>query len=308
MPISARGQQTPVYKYDFDETGGTGTTVQNQGSAGTGVGQLIMTNGSAFGTNGTPAVAQDDYSIAGGGKSAGPNDYSFDNDAAQWGTTNGGLNGGAYSETGVTGSPTGTITTLGTLPVYTLSFWMDPTLAALGQSASQEPRVLFLGPANNNDIGTANTIFFAYDKPNLIYGVGSVSANGGSGYAISNGQSGANAAQLDPGWDFYALTYDGANLRLYEGDSTNNATLVQTTPDASGSIALGSTAWLELGNRAGGTRAFGAWFDDVQIFTSALSQTDVVSAQNDITAPVPEPAAIGLLGVGCLLALRRRRA
>jgi hypothetical protein len=304
-PISAQGLQTPAYRYDFDETAGAGTTVLNQGSAGTGDGALIMTNGSANTTNGTAPVATNLYGSAGSGKSGGAADYALDCTSALFGTTNGALNAGVYSETTLTTGSTGTITTLGTLPVYSLSFWMLPTQSALGYTAASEPRVMFLGAATGQDIGTANTLYIAYDKPNLVWGV-SGTTNVSSTYQIADGSAGTGN-QVDPGWDFYAITYDGAHLDLYEGDSSTSATLKQTVADTGGTLALDGAAWLDINNRQGGSRAFAAKYDDIQIFTSALSSADVVNAQNDITAPIPEPATLGLLGVGSLMMLHRRR-
>jgi len=65
------------------------------------------------------------------------------------------------------------------------------------------------------------------------------------------------------------MVHDGNNEVLYEGTDTDAAKLISTTPAASQTVPLGSTACLNLGNRPDRNRSFDGWIDDFRFYTGA---------------------------------------
>jgi hypothetical protein len=129
-------------------------------------------------------------------------------------------------------------------------------------------------------------------------------------------------------WNFIAITYDGTsstgfnstvqaaatgdahNAQLYEGTDTGSVQrfgVADTTGDfttSSGTLQFGANAVLLLANRTNLSRGFNGWLDDFRIYDSVLTPTQVEAIR---TSVVPEPTMGGLICLGGMVFLRRRR-
>jgi len=106
-----------------------------------------------------------------------------------------------------------------------------------------------------------------------------------------------SASPLESGiWYHLAGVYDGSDITLYVNGEASNAKGV------GGGNITGLDTVLRLGTNGGLTEQMAGRIDDVRIYSHALSV-------EEIAAIVPEPATIGLLGLGglAMLGIRRKR-
>ena len=103
-----------------------------------------------------------------------------------------------------------------------------------------------------------------------------------------------------------AATYDGTTLSLYAKPSSDTGPYVLQGSTLTPSIADGGTAGLTIG-RGFFNGATGDFFrgniDNVRISDTALSPSQFLG----VAGTVPEPASLGLIGLGGLALLRRRK-
>ena len=110
----------------------------------------------------------------------------------------------------------------------------------------------------------------------------SLYANQGSGVPVGQvyigGEQNATGTSALPlnAWTHVAVTFDGANLRLYV-----NGTLVRMT--AIGGSIIASTGALRIGGNSIWPEWFNGQIDDVRIYNRALSAGEV---QNDMNTPI----------------------
>jgi hypothetical protein len=78
-------------------------------------------------------------------------------------------------------------------------------------------------------------------------------------------------------WTHLAVTYDGANMRLYV-----NGVLVRTTARAGAMIATDGVLHIG-GNQVWGGEFFGGVMDEIRIYNRALSVSEI---QADMTTPI----------------------
>jgi hypothetical protein len=87
---------------------------------------------------------------------------------------------------------------------------------------------------------------------------------------------GASALPLNT-WTHLAMTYDGANMRLYV-----NGALVTTRAATGNIVATGNP--LRIGGNAAWGEYFAGQIDEVRIYNRALTQAEI---QTDMNTPVP---------------------
>lgn len=120
----------------------------------------------------------------------------------------------------------------------------------------------------------------------------------GSGLGLFNGGwASASATIRDGNWHHVAWVFDGVG-----GTLTLYADGVGTSTSYSAADLLAES--VRLGNRSGdgASGQGGRLIDDVFVYSSALSSSEVNALMN-----IPEPSAMSLLGLGAVLLLRRRR-
>ena len=165
---------------------------------------------------------------------------------------------------------------------FTVTFWLKPAGSLL---ASVYPRFFSLGTNGLADRGMANSLQ-VLNNGNLIAGGASTSLQA----FVNSTQTSASsfgAFDMPTGqWRFLALTYDGATLNLYGGSETNAASLLATASFPAGSINLGNSFTIFLGNRISDqNRAFYGWLDDVRFYVGAGNSRFVDGVREQAVAP-----------------------
>ena len=102
-------------------------------------------------------------------------------------------------------------------------------------------------------------------------------------------------------WNHVALTVDtvGLTANLYINGS------LADTLSYSGAVPLGTN--VVVGDRAAGGRDFLGLIDDLQIYDGVLTSGEVAFLNSNPGSVIPEPASLGLLGLGGLCLVTRRR-
>ncbi|MAE67406.1 MAG: hypothetical protein CMJ18_24360 [Phycisphaeraceae bacterium] len=113
---------------------------------------------------------------------------------------------------------------------------------------------------------------------------------------------GATPFPTDSDWHHVVLTWvGGSHADLYlDGVATGAQTALTFTPELSffpSNLGSGATNWFY----------FEGDIDEVSLWSGELSGGEV-AALHAAGKPIPEPATLGLLGLGALLMLRRRKA
>ena len=84
-----------------------------------------------------------------------------------------------------------------------------------------------------------------------------------------------------------AITYDGTNVRIYQGSDTAAATLISTTSAPGLTVALGANGALFLGNRKARDRCFDGWIDDFRFYTNSGSASFVEDIRQQAVGGAP---------------------
>ena len=115
-------------------------------------------------------------------------------------------------------------------------------------------------------------------------------------------------------WAFVAVTYSGTQVRFFDGGTSTSATALAPTgavPLTAGSI--GSTTTLQIGATpaTAADRTPPGWFDEVRIYDSVLTLSQIEQVRLDNVTAIPEPGAAAIaMGIPALFAsaaLRRRK-
>ncbi|MGD1088566.1 MAG: LamG-like jellyroll fold domain-containing protein [Verrucomicrobiota bacterium] len=268
---------------------------------------LVYSVNGTGGTGGGSSSVTATPSTAPGGSSAltliaGNNDYSF-------GTGVDGVagesivNSGTYNN-GSGGDLAGNMGSLGTLSQLTLTMWINPSSSPAGNNE----RLLDISSGGSPTTGTAdgNEVFFGINADGGLqfYANGVNPSSDTSGTTVFNG----GMAQINS-WYFLAVVYDTVNsvYSLYTGTTSSSATLQYSFTGLSGSsIAFGSTSSIFLANRPNELRTFPGSIDDVNLYSGAMTQSQLDALQ---VSEVPEPGTLALIGVGFggLVARMRRQ-
>ena len=109
-------------------------------------------------------------------------------------------------------------------------------------------------------------------------------------------------------WTHLAITYDARrNTKSFyvDGFPTFNTLGLIYSPNGtvqSEDLHIGS------GADSGGAFFFSGNIDDVSIWDTVLSREAIVNIKdNGVASAIPEPTSLGLLALGCLALVRRRR-
>ena len=274
LGASVAHAQTPIIQFNFNDSG---TSTADSGSS---------TTGANFQSGG---VATDLHSAAGAGVTGSSSDIAFNNTAATgMGTTSGGQ-----------ALLTGQVSALENLESFTMVGWFNTD--------------------TGEEIGAQGTLF-SMTASGAGFGLSGDTANPGNLDLTVNGTvigGSGNFFSATSQWVFFAVTYDGtstsSNVKMYEGTTSANATLVKTLSLNKGTEVSPSSA-LSIGQRVNGTDAFDGLLDDMAIYGSSTDNTGALSLAQiqDIRAAdlvVPEPHTVALLfaGAGLLFLWRFRR-
>jgi hypothetical protein len=309
-----------IYWHNFDGGDGVADSPVNIG------GDLGISN-----TGGLPPVATA-FSAAGG-------IFGGSYDASSNSTPGVAVPGGAGGLAS-TGATEGTAVNLGTMTSLTVTLWIK-TDQLPTTTSNQAARLIVLGAAGVNDVQQANSLSIVVrsavggtpSKTNTVQILSHAidSSNGGIG---NNPADAVVAGQ----WTFLALSYDGTstlgndsatqnaatgglssvNGQYYRG--TDSSSIVRTpvpltttagnaAAASQGAFSFGASSVVFLAGRPNGSRQFDGWIDDVRIYDSVLSESDVESVRTQGLIGVPEPRSfllIVLSSVG-LFAIARKR-
>jgi hypothetical protein len=208
----------------------------------------------------------------------------------------------------------GTLGASSSLNALTLTMWVNVSAASINNY-----RILEISPGAGPTTGTG-------DGTSLFFGINS----GGGLQAYVNNVNGNSTATdiatagtwnnggtlgniIANNWYFVAFTYDtvGGNSLLYSGDQNDAATLAYTYNNLSGgALNLSSAASIALLDRFSGGRNLPGAVDDVNLYSGALSGSQIQAIQLSEVSAVPEPStlAMGAIGgAGSLFSMIRRR-
>jgi hypothetical protein len=120
----------------------------------------------------------------------------------------------------------------------------------------------------------------------------------GSGYTSQTTLNGAGR------WVFLAATFNGNFGDMFAGDETSSPIFIGGVGGASFGLQDNSVEFLVGESLASGDQTPPAWIDDVRIYDEILTigQLDAIRMAN-----LPEPNSLGLLALGSIITLERRR-
>src|SRR6266404_3613694 len=233
--------QTLIVRFPFDDAGGGTTTPSDTSSGGVAV-TLNMLNGAG--------TAADLHGAVGSGVSGGSRALDFHSAPSQ------------PPQSGSVAAPIALVTGnaalgIGTVSSYTVSEWVKLDSLISGGIA---PRLFNLGPGSTpGDVGAANSIGAKFNSTTVVrFQIGSSTADATFSGFVTNQ------------WYFFAATYDGGNLVIYAGTETSPAAVVSTTSLSGLTAALGTSAYLTVGNRSSDrSRGLDGWIDDFRFYTGA---------------------------------------
>jgi Concanavalin A-like lectin/glucanases superfamily len=270
LPLVAHAQ-TPILRYDFNETG---TQAAASGSAAVAGAPVLNITGSGAARGG-----------AGSGVSGAAGDRAFDN------TLSSGIFGAGRAE------HAGDFDPIDGLSSFTLTGWYRlPTGAEkIGRQASLIENINYQASSSTQG-GFGLTGSAVADSGGLRLRVNEVA-----------GVESDPGTYADVGvWVNFAVTYDGATVNFYKGLVDQPITLVDTASYARGAVAAENER-LILGVSAGGSsltfNPLQGLIDEVAIFGQVLNPTQLEAIRASV---VPEPAALSMVGVLACLVRRRR--
>jgi hypothetical protein len=197
---------------------------------------------------------------------------------------------------------------------FTVTMWVNQSTASLNNYRLLE---ISTGSPATTGTGDGNLLFFGENAGGgLQYYVNAVNGNTvGTDIAAATtwNNGGTLGALANNTWYFEAITYDtvGGSSLLYSGSQSSPAILAYTFNNLAGSMNLSSATSISLLDRFSGGRNFPGAIDDVNLYNSPLTVSQLDAIQTAELGSVPEPGTLALLGVGGVLSLvaavRRQR-
>jgi hypothetical protein len=166
----------------------------------------------------------------------------------------------------------------GQVSAFTVTMWWKKLDG--WQSDGFGPRMFVMGAPGFDDINTtANSMGLKYQAAGQLY----FSMNTGNPTAAATFTSDLPTNR----WLFVAITYDGTNVKIYEGTDTSVSTLISTTAVSGQIIDFGSTGAICIGNRRAKSRDFDGWIDDFRFYTGAGDATFVENLRSTAAGNPP---------------------
>lgn len=240
LSLAAAQADTPVLKvrFGFDDAGPGFATPSDTSSGGADVTLYTFTNSGVLADfHGKP-----DSGVAGSITHSRALDFSY--------TAN---QGGAGALASATNANLG----FGDVSAFTATIWFKSDSLLSGNIG---PRLFILAAGSATDSGVANTLGLKFQTASQLSAQINATVTANASFA-SNLPTNT--------WLFVAVTYDGSNVKIYEGSDTSAATLISTTAAAGQVVSLGNSGALYLGNRRARDRNFGGWIDSFRFYTGA---------------------------------------
>jgi hypothetical protein len=153
---------------------------------------------------------------------------------------------------------------------FTASIWLkaNAQMTNAGGNSTLGPRIFTLGANGTTDKAVANSVGLFFQQWNQVAcTVDTIQLNAPTNltYVPTNQ------------WLFYAVTYDGTTITLYQGTDSSEATAVASVASPGLTISLTNTAGsvLFLGNRPALSRPFDGWLDDFRFYAGTATPTTV---------------------------------
>lgn len=230
-------------RFDFEDSGATTTDLVHGVS-------LNLVNSSG--------IATDLHGASGSGVAGAGRGLNFTSSTSQGGT-------GPLAFT-----TNNTSFSFGSLSNYTLTLWFKPASAL---PYGVYPRLFIFGTNGTTDVFQNNGF--------SLLGNAHLNTNAAQPYfsAVQAYHNSAQTSTADFGslpwsvnqWSFLALSYDGADWKLFRGSESQAAQLIGVqTNTPGGPLNLGGAFSLYLGNRSSNGRAFHGTLDDVRLYQGVL--------------------------------------
>lgn len=273
VSIAASAHAELLLHFTFDEAG---STVINHGSLG-GSATMVDFDNNPTDLHGTPA-------------GAGPGALTrpvFDNSATPDMAWDGGAVVGSFD--------------LGPLTAFTISGWFRTAGTDMIGPTGARTTFLFDHYVDNNN----RLVLVSNTDGNLQLMAND--SNGGGSHTVPTTGAAYSATEQ---WVFFAVTYDGADVRFYIGGENTPVSMVGS-PTNIGAVTIdfGAAQVLAVGNRsADRARAFDGFLADIRLYNQALGASQLQYVL-DLGSHVPEPgtAALGFAGVLALALSRQGR-
>lgn len=285
----------PLYQWNFNSANGANT--------GTGSGGTLAANVGS----GTGDWTSGSFSGAGVSGAVGDNAYQgYNSFSDYWGNF--------YSDAGGLGN-----LNLTGLNQFTITMWIK-------RSGGNTPDILNIGSTTTPGSSSNPGISIGFDWGDKMR----VGVNGANAWLGDFWGAGSNNGQ----WVFLAIAYDGnagfgwtstamsttygatRNMAIITGDTTTAASISDANAgvhnggwwDGPGAPAVGATATAFIGNNGSDTAGYSGQLDDIRIYSSLLSVSEIDAVRLQAVQPVPEPStlALAVAGGAALLFLRRR--
>ena len=183
----------------------------------------------------------------------------------------------------------------GTISNFTITMWINPSSTLL---TGAFPRFFSMGANGDTDRGSAGSLQLL-SNGNQFQPTGSITSVEGYVNTSTTSTGGFGAFNMPVNqWSFMALVYDGSLLNFYGGSYSNSVALMSTASLPAGTINLGNSWTVMIGNDINGSsgrqlRAFQGLIDDARFYTGAASLNYLEGVRQALAPAVPAASVIG---------------